>query len=167
MSVGREWRLLTYFRELKRKPDLTTLVSRKIFQKITYFMQEFGVDLNYSFGFYIYGPYSPELANEGFEILSTPTIYQKETPKIEPTEKETLTRVKKFLEDVRRISGGKNEDYWLELLSSIHFLAHYSYPKARNPNEAWEVLETLKKKKFQEKDFRKAWDLLEEYGLVQ
>jgi len=159
MSVSVELKLLAYFKELGRKPDLATLPSRRVFQKLTYFIQELGLNLGYSFGWYIYGPYSPGLASTGFAILSQPSIYEKELPQIEEA-KQVLSRVKEFLNKVDEIRGERDEDYWLELLSSCHFLNHFAYPQAKSSHEAWQTLETYKRGRFSQDDVKKAWDLL-------
>jgi len=166
MSVSGELKLLAYFKELRRKPDLSTLASRRIFQKLTYFVQEMGLNLGYSFGWYIYGPYSPGLASTGFTIVSQQGAYEKEIPPIEDA-KPVLSRVREFLNSINEICKEKDEDFWLELLSSCHFLNHHAYPQVKNPYEAWQVLEMYKKGRFSQDDVKKAWDILTKYQMVK
>ena len=162
-------RLIAYFQELGRKIDLSTLSSRKITQKITYFIQEFGLNLNYAFNWYIYGPYSPDLARESFEIYSfgDPLIlYKKDLPELQNREKEILEKIKNFLTEIDTLSINKGEEYWIELLSSVHYLYKHAYPKVNSPDEAWKILNNIKPRKFSKQDLEKAWNFLNKYGLL-
>lgn len=62
--------LLYLYSVLKRLGcgDITTFKDRLKTQKIQYFAQLFGVSLNYRYNLYLYGPYSPELANDLYKI---------------------------------------------------------------------------------------------------
>ena len=169
LFIERILRLIVYFQELERKIDLSTLSSRKISQKITYFIQEFGLNLNYVFNWYIYGPYSPELARESYEIYSTgdPLIsYENELPKLQPPEKEILKKIKNFLDEIQILSAGKDEEYWIELLSSVHYLYKHAYPKVTNPQEAWSILNSVKPLKFSKEDVKTAWSILSKHSLL-
>jgi len=168
MFMKRVLRLITCFQELGREINLTTLSSRKIYQKITYFIQEFGLNLNYTFNWYIYGPYSPELTREAFEIYSIGdplSLFKEELPKLKRNEKKILCKVKTFLEEVDKLSRNKEQEYWIELLSSVHYLYKYAFPKAKSLEETWKILNRFKPDRFQMNDVRRALDFLKEHGL--
>jgi uncharacterized protein YwgA len=50
------------------KNPVGSLDERIILQKTIYLLKVLGYDLNYHFTWYIMGPYSPSLANQGFNI---------------------------------------------------------------------------------------------------
>ncbi len=63
-KIGRTLRVL---RELEIKPDMTPFSTRLRIQKILYLLQELGLQTGWKFGWYVRGPYSPDLAHELFE----------------------------------------------------------------------------------------------------
>src|SRR6266571_2039516 len=48
--------------------NVDTFPRRLTFQKTVYFLQVFGFYLGYRFSWYLYGPYSPALTKDGFEL---------------------------------------------------------------------------------------------------
>jgi len=94
--------------------------KRLIFQKTVYFLQEFGVGFGYKFSWYIAGPYSPELAGDGFRLEA---IYDK-ARRVEMIEKKDQDSINSFLVF---IEGIKNNARQLELLASIDFLKKLGY----------------------------------------
>lgn len=54
-------------RELSWTFDVETFDDRLRMQKLVYLAGEFGLDHGYSYDMYLYGPYSPELANDYYE----------------------------------------------------------------------------------------------------
>src|SRR5262245_4220988 len=50
--------------------DVGKLEGRKLIQKAVYLGQRAGVDLGYRFGWYLMGPYSPDLARD-YYVLDT------------------------------------------------------------------------------------------------
>jgi len=95
--------------------DLGTFEGRLVFQKSVYLMQAFGIYLGYRFNWYLRGPYSPSLTKDGFELSDNLAQY---TPA--RFHQETECRFQQFLGFLGR---HKNDEKWLEVAASIHFLA--------------------------------------------
>jgi uncharacterized protein YwgA len=92
---------------------------RKSIQKVSYLMQSiFQVNLGYQFGLYIYGPYSPTLAGDAFEICENIAKY-KDTPKRYVLNDEA----KKAVEEFKKLMPFyKNKNGEIETCATIHFL---------------------------------------------
>ena len=88
--------------------EMATFLYRKLLQKKVYFLQELGLDLCYSYGFYIYGPYSSELADDAFFLmrLRNNAPANLEVAELSPVEREILERAHAFLGE---ISGDASE----------------------------------------------------------
>jgi len=144
---------------------LGTLVDRKLLQKKVYFLQEFGVDLGYSFGFYIYGPYSSELTNDAF------FLYRQRTRAPDTIDSEDLSAeeeksVQRAMEFFVKIKGSETEiARQLEFLSSLHFLRKVSNPEDRSREN---IIQKLAEKKIIPKNvnLKEAWEFLVSYELM-
>ena len=138
------------------KFDLHKFQGRLAFQKVTYLLQSFGFYFGFQFNWYLYGPYSPELAKVGFEIRNGA-----ESPADIPfTNSEAGKRFDKFLDF---INAAKNDPEQLELLASIHFLTKLS-PKLSKE----QIIERIKAKQpyFSKDRAEQGWMHLQSYGLV-
>lgn len=136
--------------------DIDTFDGRLILQKTIYLMQAFGLPLGYRFSWYVYGPYSPDLTEEGYEIKE---IY-KEIPKLKFVKEEKEKQFKKF---IKIFEEKKNDAYWLELMASIHFL------KKVHPYENKQtILKFVEQKQpyIKMEDCEDAWKYLENIGLL-
>ena len=162
--MGNVGKLNTCLKELGGL-QLDSFVERKRLQKTIYFLQEFGVDLGYSLGFYVYGPYSSELTDDTYSVRrqmeqARDTIGYFD---LSGDEKKAIEQTKRLLSEL-----GKNSAeiaYWLELLSSLHFLWKYAYIKDKNKEKVFEKLE--KRKHIRSKnDLETAWNYLVKYDLV-
>lgn len=85
--------------------------NRLKLQKFVYLLQEYGVNLGYSFSLYLRGPYSPEVAKDGFQVEDFSTM-----PQIKPANVDIENR---FSEFARRFRPHRNETEWLEAASSL------------------------------------------------
>ena len=135
MSFERSLHLLATFSALELEINVQTFDTRLLIQKNGYFLQEFGADLGYAFGMYMYGPYSPALARDAYALQD----FEYEREEIESVSVNTNAnhRMRVFTEDVDQlVSGNKDKGYWLELLASLHFLCKYGYPKISNLEDA-------------------------------
>ena len=135
MSFERPLHLLATFSALELEINVQTFDTRFLIQKNGYFLQEFGADLRYAFGMYMYGPYSPALARDAYALQD----FECEREEIESVSVNTdaINRMRAFTEDVDQlVSGNKDRGYWLELFASLHFLCKHSYPKIRNLEDA-------------------------------
>lgn len=130
---------------------------RKQFQKTIYLIQAFDIDLGYSFSWYIYGVYSPDLADVGYElaeIYDAVTETQFSDPAVE-------TRFQEFLDFIEPM---KNDVTKLEIASSLHFL------RERNSDLDKDLLITwlLDEKSLDASidDCEEEWYYLKDHGLV-
>lgn len=145
--------------------ELGTFLYRKLLQKKVYFLQELGLDLGYSYGFYIYGPYSSELADNAFFLLRLRNNAPANIEAVELTqaERKILDRAIAFFGE---ISGDDSEvASMLEIMSSLHFLWTFSYSKSKSKEE---IFAKIKEKKRWVTDpcLESGWVLLTKYGLV-
>ncbi len=136
--------------------DLLSFKGRLLFQKRIYLLKALGLPLGYSFSWYIHGPYSPRLTRDGFELVA---IMEKQRD--EPLSQREEQIIANFVSWV----GTRYEDEkWLELVSSIHFL------KNRVPGMS---KDSIKEKLFAkmpsitEKVFNEAWKNLKDARLLK
>lgn len=106
--------------------DLDTFEKRLMIQKKAYLTQLAGLDLFYRFRWYLHGPYCRELTSDAFRAQE----------RIDDGEhdhkRETLAPfAKKLTRKAKTIWANKpdsiDDDDWLELLASLHFLKHIAY----------------------------------------
>lgn len=95
---------------------LDTFGGRLAFQKTVYLLQAFGIYLGYRFNWYLRGPYSPSLTRDGFGLGEVLPAY----PAVRFVQDDTERRFEEFL---RFIEPHKNDQKWLEVAASAHFLA--------------------------------------------
>jgi hypothetical protein len=107
--------------ELDLPPAISTLQDRKLIQKGVLLGQTLGgVDLGYSYSWYIRGPYSTQLAKSYYEL--------DHALRVEPDEKRQLpssarVRLQK-LRPLLKVPAGVDltQPDWLELLASVVYL---------------------------------------------
>ncbi len=129
-------------------------------QKVVYLLQEAGADLGYHFGWYIHGPYSSSLADDAYP-LSTSGSFLKTFQR--PVNERAITRVKSLVDSV---PGAKKRSYWLELLSSVHYVTVHSFPVAKSKKEAMNSILKVKRGKFSTQNISKAYDLLQSKSFI-
>jgi uncharacterized protein YwgA len=142
-------------------PEISTLEDRKRVQKAVYIGQEAGgVDLGYSYGWYLLGPYSPELTQDYFtlndDLINGDEGY-KRYKLVEPLLGK-LDNIKSLME-VPQEADLPQED-WLELVASIVYLM-----KERNDVERTRAKLSQKKGHLMG-CFEVAFDLLKEQRLI-
>jgi len=99
--------------------NLDSLNNRIIFQKTIYLLQKIGLDSKYKFSWYLYGPYSSELASHGFNLSKKGNI-EVQGPALNA---ETINKFK-------TLTKGKGKDsVWYELVASILFLSENNSSK--------------------------------------
>jgi len=144
--LSREEVLWLYMRRLGlTSGDLSGFAGRKVFQKCTYLLQQKPFDRPFGFGFslYLYGPYSPDLAAVGFEILQHQTHFGDVTDRFvltDAAEQNAATFERIFLER-------KPDPDFLELCATYHFLFSRSFaylPQTERKKCVVERLEALK-----------------------
>jgi uncharacterized protein YwgA len=113
--------LFLVLRELGIPLEIETLDDRKKVQKGVFLGQAKGVDLGYNFGWYLMGPYSPELTKDYFEIAEALENGDRSTEEFDlhPEVKKKLQEIGPILTPPARNISQEN---WLEVLASIRFL---------------------------------------------
>lgn len=100
-------------------PKISTLNDRKKVQKAVYIGQKAGVDLGYSYGWYLLGPYSPELTQDYFTLnndLATGNV-DYENYKLVESSTIKLSAIKSMMETPSEVKLSQED--WLELVASI------------------------------------------------
>lgn len=102
--------------------DISTLEDRKRVQKAIYLGQSVGVNLGYSYGWYLLGPYSPELTQDYFSLSENMQLGDKEYDNyiLNDTLSAKLDSIKEIMAPAECVSLAQED--WLELLASIHYL---------------------------------------------
>ncbi len=179
LTVGRAALLVLMRRYLGAVMDpFVTLLE---IHKLMYFMQEAGEDLNLQYAKGTYGPYATKLRHvltllEGHYITGygdaedNPDRQINLRPDVLPQaeaflEKHPATR--KHFEKVVDLISGFETPFGMELLSTVHWVAIHE--DAKTAEEAVEKTYSWNKRKrmFQEKHIKLAWDVLERKGWLQ
>lgn len=113
--------LKLFLEELGVPSNIDTVDERKRVQKTIYLGQIAGVDLGYHFGWYLKGPYSPELTKDYYDLDEALTEgdleYQKKDLKGQLKEK--LQSVQPIITQPCNVPLSQAD--WLELLASVHY----------------------------------------------
>jgi uncharacterized protein YwgA len=136
--------------------DMSTFDGRLIFQKTVYFLQVFKIYLGYHFSLYIRGPYSPELAKDGFELsnkVKTITEFKFSDKKMEQNFSKFISFIEQF----------KDNPSNLEILSSLHLFKNL-FP---NDDKNMIIKRVLQYKPYLRKETcENCWNVLEKFNLV-
>lgn len=119
--------------------DISNTERRKLLQKVVYLAQALGLPLNYSFSWYIHGPYSPHLTKDYYELDSQRQLGEsiddyRLVGHYEPIAQRVCSLLSKRPEGVQ-------EADWAELLASIAFL------RREAAMDASEAKRTIREKK--------------------
>lgn len=153
--------------------DLTQFSNRFYLQKRIYLIQLAGLDLGYRYNYYRKGPYCSNLANDAFQLKADLDSHAEVSQTYEEYDlsdfaKEKITKAKQ----VWNVPSEVNIDTetWLELISSLHYLLHFSYwPKGCHPDFETVFTHLIKEKPHftDERDTaRVAWGQLNCVGLI-
>ena len=138
--------------------NMETLNGRKIFQKTTYLIQAFGIELGYEFNWYLYGVYSPDLADVGYKLQD---IYD-DVSESKFTNEENEKRFQEFLEFITPM---KEDVHRLMINSSLHYLQEQNPDLHRDQLIEFLIEEKdLSDEKFDE--CVEEWQRMKDYGLV-
>lgn len=113
--------LKAFLDELELPPAISTLQERKLIQKGVLLGQTLGgVDLGYSFSWYIRGPYSTQLAKSYYELDHALRVEPEEKRQLPESVRVRLQKVRPLL----KVPKGVNltQPDWLELLASVVYL---------------------------------------------
>jgi uncharacterized protein YwgA len=101
--------------------SISTFGNRKILQKTVYILHEMGLKSSYSYNWYLHGPYSPDLAEDAYEIESNKSYYDQAV-----SDYKFKDNAKIIIQNFKDVFQGKeNNDVWLELICSLLFLKRY------------------------------------------
>ena len=143
------------FNALDIKND--TFENRVISQKRIYLFQSLGLNLGYSFVWYIHGPYSPELTSYMYENIAIFRNY--DFSKYSMNKKAC-----DYIDKVNSLSAAKipemSEAEWYELLSSIVYVQ-----EKKNSACTYEQLKKVKPQ-FNEDEYSKATNVLKSMGFI-
>jgi len=163
MSGESKFRLLAAFKHLNQKIDMKDFKSRLILQKETYLLQEMGLHLGHAYGWYLRGPYSRDVASDGFQLVSIQDCKDSLIP-LSKSDKNHISKLKELISEAQQTFSKTDEDYCLELLASLHFVLKHGYPRPKNESSALKQFLALKPKF--SSDAKKALRLLKEYNLT-
>jgi uncharacterized protein YwgA len=137
--------------------NLCTFKGRLVLQKTVYLLQSYGLNLGYTFTWYLHGPYSPQLTKDAFRLQK---IYD-DIPAAQFTDTKIEQKLEKFL---GFLGNRKADGDWLEQLACTHFL------RELNPQEKEEIIidKVLKHEyHFTRDNCEKAWAYLVENKLIR
>lgn len=103
--------------------DMSFFQNRLKLQKVIYLIQANGINLGFGFNFYLYGPYSTDLARAGFQIEEYSTL------KLLTPDDETVNE--KFKSIIEKLEAKKDDIKWLECASSIIYLKNLGFSKEK------------------------------------
>jgi uncharacterized protein YwgA len=141
---------------------MQTFNDRLLLQKRVYLMQVFGLFIGYRFNWYLRGPYSKELARDGFALAKR--YDQGNEFQVSLTIFAHREDEDRFKEYVRFLGEMAMDPTWLEALGSIHFLTEL-YPKENLDK----VVKRAKwhNKGISESTYREALRYLYEHNLIR
>lgn len=129
--------------------------NRLKLQKIIYLLQAWGINLNYNFSLYIYGPYCTELTKTAFLIEDINLIKE--------VGFEDIIVENKFKDFLEEITPFKDDIEWLEIASTIHLFTKLYPNKEKN-----DLITEIKKIKhnFAFDIINNVWEDLKKWQLV-
>jgi uncharacterized protein YwgA len=105
--------------------SIETVDDRKRVQKAIYLGQLSGIDLGYRYGWYRMGPYCPALTRD-YYALESELAAGALSPQGHALNAETVEKLKAIIPLLTAPMEGVDQEDWLELLASVHFLKKVS-----------------------------------------
>lgn len=103
---------------LKDPSESENFESRMVLQKLTYIAQILGIQTTYPFNFYIYGPYSPTLADDYYQF-SHLISEQKKPPSPHEQQEKILKAIQKYVLSHSLFQHHRTE--FLEALATLFY----------------------------------------------
>jgi hypothetical protein len=152
-------RLKLFLDKLGMPSQIKSLEDRIAIQKAVYIGQKAGVDLAYSYGWYVHGPYSPELTKDYFALDNDLALGDNEYENYDLLDdmSTALERVRPILDPPSEAELSRTE--WLELVASVLFLLD------KNNSKAMVEKEIKEKKPHLCDHFEMAYRQIGKYGL--
>ena len=137
--------------------------DRLILQKAIYLAQAAGVNLGYSFSWYLRGPYCPPVADDGITVAEElrQGMDESEGWALDPASAQKATEIGRLFAAKGRTALAKK----LELLASVHFLIDRKQVVGRSPEKIATLLQKFGKK-FNADDVEAALRELTDHGLL-
>jgi uncharacterized protein YwgA len=134
-------------------PNMEKFGGRLLLQKKIYLLQELGLNLGYGFNFYIHGPYSSQLASDGFKVQLNE----------EMVDNNSLSESEAFrkLESIEK--GHEGEESWFELLGAIVYL---NKERSLNKEEIEAFVKDKKSYLYKKTLFDEAYNKLIKEGII-
>jgi len=110
------------FHILGLEPNMDVFDDRLRLQKIVYLLWGYGIYLGYGFNWYVHGPYSPKLADDGYAIDDD--IFEKGRDITLNDEQRVIESLNNF-NDV--IGEHFNDPLYLEILASLHYIKKVAF----------------------------------------
>lgn len=120
--------------ELDLGNSISTIADRIALQKVVCLIQEAGLQLGYSFNWYVRGPYSPALASDYYQLAGARDLIESQAKQFVLTDaaKAATDKVMALLDPPTEVNLDRVS--WLELAASIAFLVkryRFSIPAAK------------------------------------
>jgi hypothetical protein len=117
---------------------LSSFSDRLILQKAVYLAQAAGVQLGYSYNWYLRGPYSPALTRDGFAVVAelNQGLDESQGNCLDPASLQRLGTLRKLLESVPTDELPSR----LELLASVGFLLRTPAAQGKDARQLQDVL---------------------------
>lgn len=132
--------------------EMTNFSYRLKLQKLIYLMQSTNLNLGYRFSLYLHGPYSTQLARDGFDM---PNFNGVDELKFEDLDfEDKFNKLNEFLDDV------KDDPNKMEIIGSL-YLFHELSPELEDEKIIKKVLE--KNSSFDEDMVKEALDSLKQF----
>jgi hypothetical protein len=101
---------------------IDTVEDRLVLQKAVYLAQS-KVNLGYSYGWYLKGPYSPKLTQDYYELADEIRLGGEEPGTLRADVREALASIREL---IAAAPAQMRRSHWLELLASLDFLVKKS-----------------------------------------
>ena len=130
MNMATKKEIQSLFGMFDSEPKLNTLEDRIKMQKLVYLSEVSGIDLGFTFTWYIYGPYSPDL---------TRVMFEKETGK--PSNFSDNHTTKKKIQGLE-LNLGENikSGAKLELIASLHYVLSIAKKQKISEKNALQII---------------------------
>ena len=122
------------FQALQIKKD--TFDDRLLSQKKIFLLQELGVDIGYSYNWYIRGPYSPDLTDYIFNNLDM--LKEQDFSKYRLAD-DVCTKIEKVNHLVQKKPDTLSIPSWYELLASVLYI-HKTWKKGEDNEKVYSTL---------------------------
>ena len=150
--VQEQFYILNSIWEKLGSPSLNSFSDRLILQKKVFLLQEMGLNTNYTFRKYLYGPYSSTLTKDSFKV-----DIKKEMPSDNEDQEEIFEKLKKLEE------GHENDSSWFELLGTIVYLKN---KEGKSKEEIRQEISVEKPYLYEKNSFENAYLLLENFKII-